>query len=355
MKPRSIAFLLNFAVAAAAVSAFPSVSWAQKIPSPPLTDRYSVQMFQGDTQNCWIAVYPPNTYTDGTATADGTPVKINVYRSYDEGRTYGKRGVELESGGQGKVGQGEDTPRTKRWIDCKLKTPVDNKEPYAVWLAVSAVVGGQESAKINKYLTFRYVGKDGRPRLERYLTPDLSGEPVDDELARPLPQELPGIWSDGEFIVTTTWASDKVKDGSAEGCEPAMMAAMDQLKGKPLAMEVKFLEIDLVDAPMLDGRPLFTHKNVFAGRLALKIQSPQSTEPPDWQDPMSFAYHYKERMIVIDQPKDGNLVRMWAQFFQTGTHYSLHGVWKIKAVEEGSGKDLSWIRGTWSGKKRRAP
>ncbi len=57
-------------------------SAAQKTPMPPRTGTFSVQMFQGNTQFCWIAIWPPSTYTDGTPIPPGTPVQIKAYPSY---------------------------------------------------------------------------------------------------------------------------------------------------------------------------------------------------------------------------------------------------------------------------------
>ena len=116
-------------------------------PSPPLTGPKSVQMFQGGTDHCWIAVYPPPSYIDGQRIPDRTRVRIKVYRSLDGGKTYQSKGVAILSGGHGYVGQGEENARIKRWIDLKLQTPVDNKKPYTVWLGASAVVNQYDEVR----------------------------------------------------------------------------------------------------------------------------------------------------------------------------------------------------------------
>lgn len=134
-------------------------------PTPPVTGPRSVQMFQGGTQNAWIAVNPPTTFVSGAAIPTNTPVQIRVYRSFDGGLTYPTR-VQVVSGGKGRVGQGAFGSKTKPWIDAKLKVGVDNRAPHLVYLAVTAVVGGVESAPVNTNLTFRYW-----PAFQSYATP----------------------------------------------------------------------------------------------------------------------------------------------------------------------------------------
>ena len=147
-------------------------------PNPPGTGANSIQMFQGGTQNVWIAVYPPTTYVDGTPIPSGTPVKLKVYRSMDGGTTYGSV-VSIESGGSGRVGQGAAGSRTKPWIDAKLSVPVDQEAPYMVYLAVSAIVGGDEGPATNSNLTFRYY-----PSLVRFAA--VPNDEADDD--RPVQQ-----------------------------------------------------------------------------------------------------------------------------------------------------------------------
>ena len=167
--------LLSLSVCLLTVCGVPQQLLAQ--PNPPGTGSNTIQMFQGGSQNVWIAVYPPTTFTDGTPIPDGTAVQLRVYRSTDGGQTYSSR-VTIDSGGSGFVGQGAAGSRRKPWIDAKLIAPVDNRAPYMVYLAVAAVVGGEEGPMTNANLTFQYY-----PSLVRYATPPASEQPDDDQPA----------------------------------------------------------------------------------------------------------------------------------------------------------------------------
>ena len=328
-------------------------SAAQKTPMPPRTGTFSVQMFQGNTQFCWIAIWPPSTYTDGTPIPPGTPVQIKAYPSYNRGKTYGTRGVSTVSGGRGFVDQGEKDARKKRWIDSKLKTPVTHTKPFAVWLAASAVVGGKESRMVNSNLTFRYVGKDGRPRLVRYPTPDIDGVGMDDELARPLPQELPGKWTNGQFIMTRLWV-DKTSAGKVEGCNQVIINEINKKLNKPMSMVMTIIEIDLVGAPGLGNNPinpLKTRKIHFPGTLSMLIRDPKATTPSQQSQRMGFMYNYRDRSSRMEKTQKNMVMRMGGQFFQNATHYTIRGTWKMTLTDKG--KDAGWVRGTWNVSKRK--
>ena len=148
----------------AAISVFGNHLRAQA-PSPPSTGARSIQMFQGKSQNVWIAVYPPKTYANGAPIKPGTPVSIRVRRSFDNGKSFESR-VTVVSGGRGFVGQGKAGSKKKPWIDLKLKVPVDNQKPYRVVLGVTAVVGKEESALNTSNLTFQYY-----PSLKIFPSP----------------------------------------------------------------------------------------------------------------------------------------------------------------------------------------
>ena len=347
----------RFVLGALVVGSAWSWAWAQpaaKRPMGPRTGPYSVQMFAGSTQFCWIAVWPPTNYEDGTPIPVGTKVQVKVYRSYDGGKKYGTRGVSIVGGGQGFVGQGEKDARKKRWIDCKLKTPVNNKRPFAVWLAASVIVQGAESKLTNRYLNFRYVGKDGRPRLIRYETPDVSGAGLDDELARPLPQELPGVWSGGEFVLTHIAAREAgLKPKEREACRKTV-AGLEKQRNKPTPMTINIKEIDLVGAPGLGGNPVDpgqARKVHFPGKLTMTIIDPKSKKPPKESDPMGFMYNYRDRSIRIENRDKSGSIRFGGHFFKNATHYSVHGTWKLSSLQEG--REVLSLGGTWSGKKRK--
>lgn len=335
-------------------------AWGQaaKKPMAPRTGPYSVQMFQGNTQFCWIALWPPSNYTDGTPIPPGTKVQVKVYRSYDGGKKYGTTGVSIVAGGEGSVGQGEKDPRKKRWIDCKLKTPVDNKRPYAVWLAASVIVNRVESAVTNRYLTFCYADRDGHPRLIRYETPDISGPGLTDELARPLPQELPGLWTGGQFVLTHVNVHQQPTDPKERETCRKTRAQLEKQRNKPTAMTINIKEIDLVGAPGLGGNPVDPRqakKIHFPGKLTIKIVDPDSKKPPKESDPIGFMYNYRDRSIRFEKRDQNGFVRFGGHFFQNATHYSVHGTWKItlSADTVAKGKVAATLAGTWSGKKRK--
>jgi len=336
---------------------------AQSPPRPPLTERYSVQMFQGATKDCWIAVWPPAANADGTGIPYGTKVQIKVYRSLDGGKTYTDRDVKIVGGpgtnGEGFVGQGERNPLEKEWIDCKLETPVNDQEPYAVWLAVTAVVNGKESAKNNAFLTFRYREK-GRPALVRFPTPDVSGAGVADDLARPLPQELPGKWADGQFIIRSVFMTPgmkaKVNKGEVEGCNAAVLDALEKKKGVAMGMEVNFKTIDLVQAPGLGGVPVSPEqltKIGFPGTLTMKIIDPQSPQAAKESEPVGFNYNYRDRFVRFDKADKGTRTMFGGHFFQNATHYVLFGTWRFIFADSKTPGEYGEIRGTWSVSKRK--
>lgn len=153
-------------------------------PSPPITGEKTVQMFVGGTQNVMVSVYPPSTMASGAPIKKGTPVALRFYRSNDGGLTYPTR-VQIVSGGGGRVGQGVRGSKTPSWITARLKVPVDNKPPHLVHLAVTAVVDGVESAKVNSNLSFRYF-----PALRRYGSPAAANAGN----GAPTPRGLQGKW-----------------------------------------------------------------------------------------------------------------------------------------------------------------
>ena len=164
-------------------------------PNPPTTGANSVQLLAGGTDLAWITVFPPTTYADGTAIPEGRGVTINIYRSSSGGESYTSR-VQKVAGGSGFVGQGAAGSRTKPWIDIKISVGVDNKEPYLVYLAASAVVDGEESLATTAFLTFRYY-----PSLLAFATPgDATGGDTPDG---PPTRGLAGTWSlpDGVTMV----------------------------------------------------------------------------------------------------------------------------------------------------------
>jgi hypothetical protein len=321
----------------------PAVGAEANRPRPPLTGRNSIQLFMGKTQNCMIAIWPPASYADGKSIPYGTKVQLRVYRSYDGGKTYGRTGVQIVGGGQGFAGQGTKDPRKKRWIDAKLKTPVDNKKPYAVWLAVSAVVGGQESALVNRYMTFTYASKGGMPRLVVHETPDIGDGGVDDRTARPLPQELPGKWTDCEW--------------TPREAHPAT-AIFSKTLNQPHRMTLEITEIDLVRAPGLRGVPVSPHglrKVKFPGNLLMSVVFPGGK--PKRPKKIGFVYDYRERSIRFEEREasgttgDYFFTRHAGHFFQTPTHYVVRGTWKLSYLA--NGKEAYSIKGTWSAKKRK--
>lgn len=185
------------------VTSIYSETAAQLAPAVPGTGPMTVQMFQGGTTSTWIALYPPTTYADGTPIPNGKAVSIRVYRSSDYGATY-PTPVKIESGGKGFVGQGAAGSTTKPWIDLKLSTPVDNRAPYLVFLAATAVIDGVESpVGTTANLTFRYY-----PGLERFAAPtDATGTPAATAASGNGNGPLGGNWSissGGSMQITET-------------------------------------------------------------------------------------------------------------------------------------------------------
>jgi len=342
------------AMGVAALLGLGSAAVAAGKPAPPRTSQYSVQMFQGNTQYCWIAVWPPSAYEDGSPIPDGTKVEIRAYRSYDAGKKYGRRGVSVVSGGKGFVGQGEKDARQKRWIDLKLKTPVDNKKPWAVWLAATAVVNGVASKATNRYLTFRYKASETVPRLIRYETPNIDGPGVDDELARPLPQELPKVWPDGELVTTRVWVSPRASKDQREGCTKAMQNSLN----KPAPIEFHVDQIDLVGAPGLQGNPIDPSRAVkvhFPGQGKIVTRPKPGAKPGSkpTEMPVHFMYNYRDRTIRLETlGSKGMKARLGGSFYRNATHYTIRGTWKISLYDK-SGSEYAWGQGTWMAKKRR--
>ena len=262
--------------------------------------------------------------------------------------------------GEGFVGQGERNPLEKEWIDLKLETPVDQQDPYAVWLAVTAVVDGKESEKNNAYLTFRYRGKGGYPMLVRFPTPDVSGEGVADDLARPLPQELPVKWGDGQFIIRSVFLTPgmktKVGAGQVEGCNAAIIEALEKKKGVAMGMEVNFKTIDLVEAPGLHGVPVdptYLKKVDFPGTLTMSITDPQNPQPAQEGKTIGFNYNYRDRFVRFQTVESGSRTMFGGHFFQNATHYVLFGTWRIIYAEDESPGEYVDIRGTWTVNRRK--
>jgi len=299
-----------------------------------------------------IAVYPPKTYADGSLIRKGTKVQIKAFRSYDGGKTYGSRGVALVYGGKGFVGQGDDNARIKRWIDCKLKVPVDNKKPYLVRLAAAAVVNGVKGKATTRYLTFRYATEKGTPRLTRYETRAATGPGVADELARPLPQELPTNWGPGDFTVTRVWTAPGAKD---DMCAKSLRHNLN----KPLRIAFRVNQIDLVGAPGLRGNPVdpgHLKKTQFPGKAELELLPKDGSKPDPKRKPvivpLRFMYDYAERRISLED-EDKRMIRMGARFYQNATHHIIRGTWVMDLPDQkGNDKVRAW--GTWEVKKRKA-
>ena len=230
---------------------------------------------------------------------------------------------------------------------------VDNRKPHAVWLAVSGVVNGARSRMTNRYLTFRYKDRSGRPRLIRYETPDITGAGLDDELSRPLPQELPGRWP-GELKITRMWVSPRATKKQREGCA---------VKGfrKNLGKTVKIVwvaeQIDLVGAPGLRGNPVnpkLLKKHIFPGTSKLYLLPRPGQKPRKGQKPyhtkLSFAYNYPERWIRLESTK--RELRIGGHFYQNATHYTIRGTWKWSVCDK-KGFEYTWARGTFAVRKRK--
>jgi len=151
--------------------------WGQ-VPNPPGTGRFTVQMFLGGTQNTYLCLNPPTTYTNGTPIPVGTSVSIKIYRSMTGAPGSFTTGVSLAFGGTGTVGQGAAGTQQRPWIDITALTSVDCIEPRIVFLAATAVINGVESPQTTNDLSFRYAagGAPGSsancyPDLIRYATP----------------------------------------------------------------------------------------------------------------------------------------------------------------------------------------
>jgi hypothetical protein len=148
-----------------------------KVPNPPGTGPFSIQLFMGGTEYAMVSVFPPTSYTDGTLIPNGTPVQIKLYRSLTGQPGTFTIGVQIEGGGTGNVGQGAPGTTQKPYIDIKARTPVDCIEPRLVFLAATAVVNGVESPQTTNNLSYRYAvpGAPGStdnciPQLVRFPT-----------------------------------------------------------------------------------------------------------------------------------------------------------------------------------------
>jgi hypothetical protein len=213
-----------------------------------------------------------------------------------------------------------------------------------------------ESKGVNRYLTFRYATTSGHPRLIRYETPNINGAGVDDELARPLPQELPGRWGNGEFVLTTVEVTQHAQlDRDKEGCDQKVIAALNKKKNRPMPLAVNIKQIDLVGAPGLGGtgvHPSQVAKRHFPGTLTITLTDPESKQAkPTESTLLGFAYDYRDRTIRLEKGEKNSVTRVGGRFYQNATHYTMRGTWKTWIMR---GKhDAVRLGGTWMVKKRK--
>lgn len=354
-------------------------------PNPPITSRYSVKGFVGGTKTLVLALYPPLTFTDGTPIPAGTNVKVHVYRSYDRGKTYGVKGVKLIRQRyidfrNPETGQNRFDPARISWIDCTVETPVDppksdsisllgipadgkaGKQDTIVYLAASVEINGVQSARTNRYLTFRYaVG--GIPGLVRYETTDTSGQVVPTQLSRAPAVVLAdrhGLWK-GTYMLTAITVPAGVRNSPEfrqQGCQQAL-DQLERTKGKeaPLTVKVTSIRKDSMLPPNpvrtgrdKDGKPIMRHVPIYPGTAQITM-SPANNQGEPQTVKSDLVYYQHRSCVVLSAAKREGSLEMIGDLLENATHYEIHGPFRLKVVIKG--REMAFIHGMWLVRRRK--
>ncbi|OPY48236.1 MAG: von Willebrand factor type A domain protein [Methanosaeta sp. PtaU1.Bin028] len=136
-----IAVLMSVACQAAAHT-------GDMVPVSPRNGQHSVQLIIGATDDVILNIIPPRTYTDGTPIPKGTPCKIKIYRSREDGASGTYR--EVVGMADGVVTSPNDL---KPWIEVKANAGPDDPLNDIIYLSSTATVNGIESDHNNQWLT----------------------------------------------------------------------------------------------------------------------------------------------------------------------------------------------------------
>jgi hypothetical protein len=343
-----------------------STTMAQQAkPNPPITGKYSVQLFEGNTQKCLISVYPPLNYVNGQPFKADDKVEIKFYRSFDGGKTYGTKGVkvvkqEFKNYKDPETGQARFDPARIDWIDCLLETPVDppkaegDKHPgkdTTVYLACSIVVNGVESDSTNRFLTFAYA-IDGIPGLVRYEKPAEKEQPVPMRKVNVPPQVLTdrgGTWSGNYMFTTYTIVEDfkKSPEFKEEGCQK-FIQMLDASLGKSIPLKIH-LKSMVADSP-----PGKSGKRFFPGTAEITFNRLDAPTEPGTPVKANVVY-YPHQALVIFEGRDAQngLVStsiLVGNVFENQTHYQMSGSFKLRISMEESNRsvDMMVVHGLWT-------
>lgn len=179
--PRALSLWLLLCVAAAS---------AGPLPAPPRNGRNSVQMIVGGRSSIPLCIVPPRQYVDGTAIPPGTPCTIVIYRSNQQG----KPGTYVTEVGRadGRVTRPDDL---QPWTNVTANAP-PGAAGEAIYLASSAIVGGEESDLNNQWLTI--VWSPGEFSVKEYPAAGSNpGPPPNRRNRRPQTDDYPD-WLTGE-------------------------------------------------------------------------------------------------------------------------------------------------------------
>jgi hypothetical protein len=341
-------------------------------PNPLITGKYSVQYFIGGTQTCMVSVYPPLAYVDGKPLKAGSKLEVKFYRSYDGGRTYGTKGVEVVKqeyieARNPDTGQNRFDPARIDWINCELKTPVDPPDPLntiellgqradgskaagkdtTVYLAASIVVGGVESEKNNRFLTFSYA-TGGVPGLTRYEHPGRQEEPVATQRVNVPSQVLAdrgGIW-EGTCMLTTYSISEEIRkspDFNQAGCQD-VIRKIDAALGQEVPMKIRITSMVPDDGFGEQGMVQFP------GTAEISLASIDN--PDKFQTSKGDVVYIRARSVVIIETRNENGVSQFTgHVYESPTQYEMHGPLRIRI--NAKGQDLMVVHGMWTTRRQK--
>jgi hypothetical protein len=361
-------FRIVFAIACLAIGGLifvgPVAAASALKPNPPVTGRYSVKAFVGDTKLCFLTVYAPQTYVDGTPIPAGVDMKVAVYRSYDGGKTYGEKGVkvvkqEFVSFRNPETGQNRFDPAHADWINVVCETPVaaprtdtvtllgvpaDGRAvpDTTVFLSATVIVDGVQSDATNRYLTFRYA-VSGIPGLVRYETPDTTAQPVPTQLSHAPSVALAdrgGVWK-GTYrltAITVMPALTKSPEYRSEGCQQAL-AQFEQAKDKELPMVLKVTSI--TD----EGMPVPKHRTIYPGTSEVQLASLNDPNKMQTMKP-DLVYHKDRSLVILTSITPQGSIEFVGDLVENATEYQIEGPFRMKMEKDG--QTLLIIHGMWN-------
>lgn len=344
-------------------------SGPNRIPNEPLTGKYSVQWFIGNTNQCMVSIYSPLNYQDGTRIAAGADVKMKFYRSYDGGKTYGEKGVESKKQTyinfkDPTTGQPRFDPARIAWINCALEIPVDAPKPMAiellgerpdgtkadgkestVYLAVAAVVDGAESKKTTKFLTFSYAA-GGKPMLLRYETPDKTDDVTPTNLVNVPAQVLAdrgGLW-EGSWTWTTYSIADEYLQLDAKHPQRNLVknteAQMGKVLGKAMPMKIKVTSMEADRGQGDNGKVAFFGT---ADLDFINMKHPMKSKAMK----SNVVYYRNPNLVIFEFSIEGQRGEFTGHVFENGTEYELYGAMRFTA------KKMATIQGLWTVKQKK--